>query len=1121
MPHPARKILSAVELASPGGDVFASVESAAQNAATSHYSRNPPTLAQRAASDYTMGHVVLHGMPLRIENPRDTYREKADRGGQVWRNRMAAHYGDIEGTVGHDGDAIDVFIGPFPESLTVWVINQRRLGTNVLDEHKVMLGFLSEQQARDAYLGSYDRGWTGLMSIVRATVPQFKQWLLSGDKSRPFFVDQLPEGKKAMQKVLWNAQAQPVTKPLHQVMYDLRVHDGKEGLLLDSVTMADLMTDPDIEGVMTLDALVVEVNQMTVKMDALKKVMESAGGTVKPTGVTISDPVKSRGVLQVMALFPMSDGQAVSVWFHNPDTTPAKLMPLDELISWKWMLNKRDVTIVVAPERGKELNVREVARRIMRLVERNSEAFKKANAKASERAAEEKALDEEIVGLEGELTGLQRQIDVARVEAEDRANRPPAVDPTTAEGYAQIKGDVGLKTQHQDQLDSMFVERIVEVRNALRGLGWVGEGHARDLTKGKFNTGHEIEAVGAGRNVVGVTFYIANGDVKPQFFPDDLSATPAELAAQIDAAAVSAVAPEPAPTLTRIEAAIQDPIANKAWELTTEEVRSLTEDQYGTILVALENAGLDKEQGGLIGKRDKIVLRSEDTTAAAIATVDAAHKFTDASEAFKLNVAASVGKTEYSTFTTAKAMDLRATELGLSIAWDVGQAVLDSAGAAGDGDDEGEDDFDENDEWDAVPETDEDGEEVDAIMDGDFKGHPFRGNQHKKAGYSSHLAVKSSVNAKRAERTGGAAEAAKAHQDAHDIHRAAAVYAKGKTKKYHKKMAKFHGARAGMNVLDSAVLDDAGATAEMVIGQIKRAAEVIGRAMIGGDGKAMVYVGTSGTERVQSPAGRPAIWSDDDAVDLLNYLVAGTTKTPDVEPPKPAAGETDASRLYALEKAAPKGAITSDDPQAIEKLQAKLAALQARQEFMKKANKFIKKGDDAGLLAMGIPQVQIDNLKKPDFVGRVGFADYQLTNNNGVISTTRKRLEAMLADRLRQQQEEAAKSTEPVAPALPDDGAPPEGRDPRDVATDPEGILVIDPNEPLPAADPAKATDTAYLQSLIEGTTDMFAPDIFERLEAMAGKYESDGDMMALLERAAQAYGDSAVKAAQAALATA
>jgi len=45
---------------------------------------------------------------------------------------------------------------------------------------------------------------------------------------------------------------------------------------------------------------------------------------------------------------------ALTIYFHNPDTTPNKINPNDELVSWKWLLNKKDITIVVAPEQGKD-----------------------------------------------------------------------------------------------------------------------------------------------------------------------------------------------------------------------------------------------------------------------------------------------------------------------------------------------------------------------------------------------------------------------------------------------------------------------------------------------------------------------------------------------------------------------------------------------------------------------------------------------------------------------------------------------------------------------------------------------------------------------------------------------
>jgi hypothetical protein len=402
---------------------FARLEAESHEAATSPWNnRKPPTRAQMLRANWKHGHFELRpALRVKIENARGTIRSGKTPDGIPWENRMAAHYGDIVGTRGADGDPVDIFIGPFPESSKVWVINQRQNwdGLTGFDEHKVMAGFHTEEAARAAYLGSYQRGWDGLESIVPCTYAQLKWWLRNGDTSQPFTTANLPEdeGTSIMDNaVLWDADAHPVGIPMHQLVYALRREDAGAGLLLDAVTMVDLMSDPDIEALVQLDALVVEVSRMSLKMDMLKRVMESAAATVKPTEVTISDPVRARGVLQVMVLFQMSDGQTISVWFHNPDTTPAKLTPLDELISWKWMLNKKDVTIVVAPERGQELNVREVARRVMRLVERNSDTFKRANEKAAAKVKQVEELKTEIGVLEVELSDWQRKIEIVQME---------------------------------------------------------------------------------------------------------------------------------------------------------------------------------------------------------------------------------------------------------------------------------------------------------------------------------------------------------------------------------------------------------------------------------------------------------------------------------------------------------------------------------------------------------------------------------------------------------------------------------------------------------------------------------------------------------------------------------
>lgn len=86
-------------------------------------------------------------------------------------------------------------------------------------------------------------------------------------------------------------------------------------------------------------------------------------------------------------------------------------------------------------------------------------------------------------------------------------------------------------------------------------------------------------------------------------------------------------------------------------------------------------------------------------------------------------------------------------------------------------------------------------------------------------------------------------------------------------------------------------------------------------------------------------------------------------------------------------------AIFSDDPNATEKLAEKIERLEARQELMRETNKLVRKKDLAGLEALGYSPARVKLLFTADFCGRIGFADYQLTNNGANIRRLKKRLE--------------------------------------------------------------------------------------------------------------------------------
>ena len=110
------------------------------------------------------------------------------------------------------------------------------------------------------------------------------------------------------------------------------------------------------------------------------------------------------------------------------------------------------------------------------------------------------------------------------------------------------------------------------------------------------------------------------------------------------------------------------------------------------------------------------------------------------------------------------------------------------------------------------------------------------------------------------------------------------------------------------------------------------------------------------------------------------------------------------------------GGISADDPDAIQKLTAEISEAKALQDFMRAANAHIRKAVKAGVTGEaheGFPAYlaalqalrpsfkagTAAKLLAPDFCGRIGFADYQLTNNGANIRRMEKRLAQLQAAR--------------------------------------------------------------------------------------------------------------------------
>lgn len=145
-----------------------------------------PSEAQKEAGNYKKGHVKINGFDVSIEQPVGSVRSGKDASGKEWSLVMNNTYGYIRGTKGVDGDHIDVFLGPDMNSDMVYVVDQVNTDGS-FDEHKVMMGFSSLEDARSAYLSNYEEGWQGLGNITGVTLDEFKKWIDSSTrKTKPF-----------------------------------------------------------------------------------------------------------------------------------------------------------------------------------------------------------------------------------------------------------------------------------------------------------------------------------------------------------------------------------------------------------------------------------------------------------------------------------------------------------------------------------------------------------------------------------------------------------------------------------------------------------------------------------------------------------------------------------------------------------------------------------------------------------------------------------------------------------------------------------------------------------------------------------------------------------------------
>ncbi|WP_065994777.1 defense against restriction DarA-related protein [Acinetobacter defluvii] len=247
-----------------------------------------------------------------------------------------------------------------------------------------------------------------------------------------------------------------------EFLLDMVRHDDHDELL-EHVTPQDLIVDllDGTEGMLT-DAMMLEYKQFDRVIKRLGDALRKQGDhEFNVENVTPIAPFKKNGVVNVGVIFEMNDTQTVTVLFNNPDSTPAKLTPSDILTSWKWMLNKRDVTAALQPKAKESTRYTLIAKRMMQLLVKNHGRFQRAA---------------------GERLRIDRELQESQALVDEKKQALLNIEQQIADQQAKIDEFMAEK-QHNNNADVTPDHKMQTLMERLKNLGFTAENGLNGLSK--------------------------------------------------------------------------------------------------------------------------------------------------------------------------------------------------------------------------------------------------------------------------------------------------------------------------------------------------------------------------------------------------------------------------------------------------------------------------------------------------------------------------------------------------------------------------------------------------------------------------------------------------------------
>ncbi len=199
---------------------------------------------------------------------------------------------------------------------------------------------------------------------------------------------------------------------------------SEDGLILESVTLEDLENtylfgwSPMPH--MMLEAIKAKASRLNSRITAFSRALNQ---NLKPAGLSVAGidigkPKKSGAVAIQIAKMNLSDGQSISIVFHAPDSDPQKINPDDTLIAFRFLLNSRDVTHVVATSGGKDISLKQASLALSNLAEKNSAKFQAAQSDKQAKTKELEDTQAQIEKLQTETASFTQEIDQVESQLE-------------------------------------------------------------------------------------------------------------------------------------------------------------------------------------------------------------------------------------------------------------------------------------------------------------------------------------------------------------------------------------------------------------------------------------------------------------------------------------------------------------------------------------------------------------------------------------------------------------------------------------------------------------------------------------------------------------------------------